>query len=172
MPRRTDVHTDELPAGITPEEVLWYSVRRREDIRIALRQFSKRATAGFLILLVGLIVQNRVSQHDTEKTATQLAVATKQTAAIARRADALAQLIQEQRVASVRMNCEDTNDRHKRAIKSLTALIPASRPPAERARSEIVVAALAEAVAPLRNCTAVVAAATRPPDTFDPKTHG
>lgn len=54
------------PPGVTQEEIDFYRAERQEDIRGALRHFSKRAVAGFLILLVGLIVAFKVgSDYNT-----------------------------------------------------------------------------------------------------------
>jgi hypothetical protein len=149
------------PPGVTQEEVDFYSKVRQDDIRVALKEFSKRAVAGFLILLVGLVVAFTVSQHDNARDQRNAERNRQQIAVIAKRADNLAKTIQAQRIANIRDSCEATNDRHDKAVRSLRALIPPERTGDERKQSLVVVDALADAVAPKQDCDDVVKRATK-----------
>lgn len=66
MPLRDYEHMD-LPEGITPEEARWYSQQRQQDIDAAVRRSAShvthRATIGFLILLVGLLIAFKVGSN-------------------------------------------------------------------------------------------------------------
>lgn len=81
---------------------------------------------------------------------------------VAARAEGLARSIQTQRITTVREGCEQQNVRHAQALKALNALIPPNQSAKRRAQSKKVVKALADAVAPKRDCDKVVDAATSP----------
>lgn len=80
------------------------------------------------------------------------------TGTVAGEADQLATDIQEQRVQTVRRNCEDQNARHFEADRTLTKLIARGR----RTHSDGT-KLLIEALAPYRDCDQAVRDATRPP---------
>jgi uncharacterized membrane protein YccC len=86
-----------------------------------------------------------------------VAVNANQTAAD--RAQQLARDIQKERARSIRQNCEDQNMRHTRTIDALDKAIAAATPPARKARAvanRIYTVRLINALAPLRDCDAVV----------------
>lgn len=161
-----------LPSGVTQEEVDFYSEQRQDDIAAAVNRATKRvtrrSTVGFLILLIGLGIGFQANSHTAADSRNKIAV-------VANRAEDLAMEIQAQRLINIRANCEATNVRHDKAVRSLRALIPAERTGAARAQSLVVIDALADAVAPKQDCDLAVKnakAGVATSSAFDPKPNG
>lgn len=62
--RHSDEAPEQIPAGMTVEQLDFFTLQTERAVNKALRSFRNRALQGFLLLLVGLMVLTYVQRHD------------------------------------------------------------------------------------------------------------